>query len=345
MELVVIRLLFACFIAFLVTMYLVPICSRIARTLGVLDVPDGKIKRHDQPVPYLGGVAVYLGFLASLALTLSFYSQLVLFLIGATILLFVGLIDDLIMLKPYQKLGGQLIAAYCFIRSGFFLKESFFLHKPWSIPLSVLWILTVVNAMNLVDIMDGLSSTITLCATLSFLVLALLLGQYAVAILLASFLGAVAAFFWYNKPPAKIYLGDAGSLFLGGVLATIPFLLPWSSVSIYGLLTPVIVLALPLAEVVMLVCIRTTKGIPFYQGSPDHFAIYLRANGWSKKQVLWYVCAVSIGLFVLSLAVLFNRIGLLQAVLFSGLLLIQWFFFILYDFNKKRIRLFSIKSV
>ena len=177
-----------------------------------------------------------------------------------------------------------MLAAFCFLKAGLYLKEHFF---TWGldIPLSFLWILTVINAFNLVDIMDGLAATISLGAAFSFMAVALYFGE-PIALFFAALIGALGAFFYYNKPQAQIYLGDAGSLFLGGVFAASPFLLPWSAFTVYGFLAPIIILGIPLLELLFLIIIRTKKGIPFYLGSPDHFAIVLQRRGWSRYQIL-----------------------------------------------------------
>ena len=213
MDALMMRLFFSFFISLLITFYLVPIFAAFAAKLGVMDVPDGKIKKHERAVPYLGGVAVYVGFITTLALICPFEDQIFLFLIGITLLLFIGLIDDLLCMKPYQKFLGQLIVAFCFLKSGFYLKECFFLNNIWSIPISLFWILLVINAINLVDVMDGLATTVAICSSVSFFILALFFNQIHVALLLTTFLGSLCAFLWYNKPSAQIYLGDAGSLF------------------------------------------------------------------------------------------------------------------------------------
>ena len=109
------KILFAFIFSFLITLYLVPYFCSLAWRLRFVDTPDGKIKRHKQATPYLGGVAVYGGFLCGLAFTMPFESQIFLLIIGSTLLLFLGLIDDLCALKPYQKFFGQIIVALCFL--------------------------------------------------------------------------------------------------------------------------------------------------------------------------------------------------------------------------------------
>lgn len=277
-------------ISFFCTFYFIPVVIRIARAYGILDAPDGAIKKHKEPVAYLGGVAVFVGFLTSFALVYSFQSchHVLPLLIGCTLLLFLGLVDDLLVLQPAMKFLGQCVATFCFVKAGLYLRVDFF-HAIWSVPLSLLWTLTVVNAFNLVDIMDGLASTVAIGAALNFMIFGYLAGSIQVVVLLACFVGALLAFLWYNRPPASIYLGDAGSLCIGGMLAGVPFLIKWGEYNSFAFLIPLLLLSIPLGEIMSLIIIRTYKGIPFYRGSPHHFAHFLQSNGWSKKGILYFV--------------------------------------------------------
>src|SRR5579859_1544197 len=175
MPVLALKLLFSSTISFLITFYFVPLLCTIAQKFGVVDVPDGLIKVHESSIPYLGGVAVYTGFISGLALVFPLENSIFSLLVGSTLLLFIGLIDDLVVLKPYQKFFGQVVAAICFIKGGLYLKEQFFHdHLIIALPISLLWILTITNAMNLVDVMDGLATTIAFTASCSLFVIATL---------------------------------------------------------------------------------------------------------------------------------------------------------------------------
>jgi len=331
---------FAC--SFFLGLYLVPVMIRAAKKLNLLDCPDGKIKNHKIPTPYLGGVAVYVSFIATLALVYPFAQQPLWFLLGTTLLLFVGLIDDFNVLTPLQKLGGQLFAVVCLLKGGFALKSRFF-SDYINIAASAFWMLSVINAFNLVDVMDGLSSLLALVATASFIVMALLLKNYLLSLFLMPFFGALLAFFFYNKPPAKIYLGDAGSLFVGSFLAATPLLVHWTQeLNTYralpsfaqgnvffetaiSALVPILIIGVPLLEVTSLVVIRKYKKIPFYNGSPHHFASYLRRKGWSVVRVLAFAACCACFLSSLALLFMFGMISFLYLLL--GLLLFGgvWF--------------------
>ena len=275
----------------------------------------------------MGGLAVYCGFIVGLALTMPFENRIYLLLIGTMLILFVGLIDDLFVLKPYQKLFGQCFVAFCFLRAGFYLKEHFF-YNIWNMPLSFLWILTIMNVFNLIDVMDGLATVVAISASVTFIGIALLLNHGGVVILLTSFLGALCGFLWYNRPSARMYLGDAGSLFIGGFLAVVPFFFDWGTYNRYGYLTPIIILAIPLLECVSLIVIRWYKGIPFYMGSPDHFSSYLQSYGWSKVSILCYITLLSLYLGVAAISFFMGTISLFTALLLGVIFLGIWTFFL-----------------
>ena len=324
------KLIFSFILSFLLTAYVIPILRILAFKFNILDIPNGSIKIHKTPTPYLGGVGVYFGFITALGMTLPFENTIFLFLIGSTMLLFIGLVDDLITMSPGQKFFGQMLAAFCFLKAGFYLKYGFFCNNFWSFPISFLWILIIINSFNLIDIMDGLATTVACCATVSFIFIAAYLGDYSVLILLLAFLGALLGFLLYNKPDAKIYLGDAGALFIGGFLAIVPFLFDWGAFNPHGYLTPVIILAIPLIEVGTLIVIRTYKKIPFYRGSPDHFAIYLQKRDWSKKKVLFYSVFMAIVLLIVAFLFFINKLSILSLFGLAAIFLIFWYIILFY---------------
>ena len=296
MQAVLVRHFFALIFSFLLGVYLVPIIILAAKKIGFMDIPDGRLKHQKEPVPYLGGVAVFLPFIITLGLCYPFENQLLWLLLGTTLLLFVGLVDDLKVLKPSQKFFGQFIAVLCFLKGEFSLKTPFFSSFS-NIAWSAFWMLSVINAFNLIDVMDGLCGTAALMSSVAFCVFAYAVGKYTTSLLLAAFAGAIAAFLIYNKPQAKIYLGDAGSLFIGGFLAAVPLLFRWDSslfANAFGqcldfmrplfqeFFIPAIILGVPLLEGLGLFIIRSSIGIPFYKGSPHHFSIYMQKTGGAK---------------------------------------------------------------
>ena len=331
------------FIAFAFAFYLVPILADTARKRGLIDEPDGKIKKQKRAVPYLGGVAVYLSFIISISLFSSCENNYFWLILGGTWLLFIGLIDDLNPLRPRQKFFGQILAMLCFLKGGLALKSNFF-SFILNLAGSGFWILAVINAFNLVDVMDGLAVILAAIATAAFFILAVCLGNFSLSILLITFLGSLLGFFAYNKPPAKIYLGDAGSLLVGGFLATIPLLFPWSeTLGRYSIipdvvkgsyilqvltisLIPILLVGIPLLEVSSLIIVRIYHGIPVYLGSPHHFSSYLQNKGWSKRKILCFTGVKAMVMSSCALLFLFGFIPLWALLFVLVAFSFVWFY-------------------
>lgn len=320
--------------SFMLALMIVPVMRKIAWHFNILDIPDGSVKKHKQPTPYLGGVAVYLVCLIPLVYASFYYSQAIYLLGGCTILVLVGLIDDLLILSPSQKFLGQFLAVVIFLMGGWSCNSSLL-----GLTFSALWILTIINAFNLIDVMDGLASLVAVCSALGFMFIELnsLLHHTGTNLFLlplsAVFIGAVSGFLMYNKPPATIYLGDTGSLFIGGLLGVLSLQIGLQNQGFIQYSIPIILLSIPLLELMTLIVIRTAKGIPFYKASPHHFSILLRNNGWSKKGILIYVTAMS---FFTGLSAYLYVTGCLHliTVAFLGLVfLIIWFYLLLKHFS------------
>lgn len=323
MTAVIVRHVFSLLFSVLLSIYIFPLLIKIAYRFNILDLPDGKIKNHKKPTPYLGSFGLFIPFIATLAIAYPFANHILWLLLGVTFLLFVGLVDDLKALTPLQKFAGQVFAVLCFLKGGMSLKTEFFSHFI-NIFISGFWMLSVINAFNLIDIMDGLVASVSIFASISFLVIALIFKQYFLSILILSFLGPLLVFFFYNKKPAKIYLGDSGSLFIGGFFAAIPQLFSWSRFHEMAYYVPVILLGIPLLEIFFLVLIRTYKRIPFYKPTPDHFALYLKRKGWSVSKILLFVSLFSFILFLISVLFLFQMISFFELILIGVFILGVW---------------------
>lgn len=320
---------FAALLSFVLALIFVPCAKMLAQWLRILDVPDGKIKLHHKATPYLGGLAVYFSFTIALIILFPYLKSMLsvssdlYFLLGCFLLVIVGLVDDMLVLSPAQKFLGQCFACLSFLYSGCYV------YVAWApfigLILSGLWILTIINAFNLIDVMDGLSSTIAILSALGFMNIALYQGEMLIACMLASLIGALTGFLFYNYPPASIYMGDAGSLFIGGILASLPLKLHFSQFSLSGYLAPVIILAIPLLELTSLIIIRAYKRIPFYNGSPDHFSMYLQQHGWSKTLILFYVSFMMIVCISSVCGLVASFINLYQIIFLAIIFLIVWF--------------------
>jgi UDP-GlcNAc:undecaprenyl-phosphate GlcNAc-1-phosphate transferase len=262
-------------LSFIFALYCTPLMRRAALQLGILDQPDGKLKNHDNAVPYFGGIAVYSAFLFTVGLVTDFGHETLGLLLSGSIALMVGLIDDFGVLNPTQKLLGQTLAALVLVKSGTYIKLTFL--PIWlAIPLTILWILAVTNAMNIIDIMDGLASGVAVIAALSIAIANFMAGRHSVAFLSIVLAGALLGFLKHNFHPASIYLGDAGSLFIGFMLAALSMNAGYTRVNLLAVISPILILGIPLFDLLLVVYIRWRNGIPLMKGSPDHFALRLR---------------------------------------------------------------------
>ncbi len=209
--------------AFMLCLVFVPLARAAAFRFGVLDRPAAKLKKHGRPMPYLGGVAMFLAFaipvIAAKFLMHQSFHGVIGILTGAALMMLVGLVDDVKNLTPYAKLVMQLIVAFILIRANIHIK--FMDNNIVNIVLTVLWVVGISNAMNLIDIMDGLAAGVAAVASLAFFIVAMLAGRVNDMIPAIALFGAAVAFLIFNRPPAKIYMGDAGSLFLGFMMAVL----------------------------------------------------------------------------------------------------------------------------
>lgn len=309
MRYLLLRHLGAFSLSILVAWRVMPLAIEFSRRWGWLDRPEGPLKRHEKPISHLGGFGIFLAFIIGLLPVFPVQNSALALVLGGILLLFLGVIDDLRVLSPGQKFLGQLFVTICLLLWGVRLKVGFFSHTE-SFILSGFWMMTVVNAFNLIDVMDGLATTVAVCGTVAFTVCAWWCGNFEVTLLLVALLGGLLGFFFYNRPPARIFLGDGGSHFVGGVLGAVPLLLSWSERSVHGMLAPPIILGVPLAETFLLVTIRLIKGIPPYRGSPHHFSIYLTNKSWSKGSVLGFTFVSATVLSLFGIALFLNVLSL-----------------------------------
>lgn len=297
-----------------------PVMRMAALQLGILDAPDQKLKNHDNAVPYLGGLAVYVAFLLTVGVFTDFGAETLGLLLAGSIALVVGLIDDFGVLTPHQKLLGQALAALVLIRSGTYIKLSYL--PLWvTIPLTVLWILTIVNALNIIDIMDGLASGVAAIAAMAIAIANFMAGREAVALLCVVLCGAMLGFLRHNFNPAKIYLGDTGSLFVGVMLASLSMNAGYTRTNELAAVSPVLILGIPLFDLALVMFIRWRKGIPVMKGSPDHFALRLKRAGLSVREtaILTYIA----GILLAGVALLMSQVTLQwAAALMAGTLVV-----------------------
>jgi UDP-GlcNAc:undecaprenyl-phosphate GlcNAc-1-phosphate transferase len=275
------------------SLYGTPLAARAARRYGILDRPDGALKRQSEGVPYLGGLAVYVAFLLSYGIVFDYDARVLGLLLAASIVVTLGLLDDFGALTPAVKFAGQLVACFVLVRSDVALDLAFL--PDWAnVALSVLWLAGMMNAFNIIDVMDGLAAGSAFCAASSFLFIAVLQHHRPAQFVAACTIGAALGFLRYNYPPARIYLGDTGSMFLGLVLGSFALLGDYSHKNFFGFLTPLFILSVPLFDTFFVSFLRLRQGKRFYFGSPDHYALRLRRRGWSVPAVVNASCAATL---------------------------------------------------
>jgi len=252
---------------------------------GIVDKPDGRLKTHREPVPYLGGLAICLSFLLAVAMTFSFSEEVLGLLLAGSIVVILGLVDDLGQLGPWTKLAGQLVAILVLLKSGIYIKLTF-IPEPLAIVLSVIWLLCITNAFNLIDIMDGLSAGTAMVAALVLAVASDLNDGTMSATLLVALAGSCLGFLKYNFEPARIFMGDTGSMFLGLLLGALAMSNSYTERNPLAALAPALILGVPLFDMVFVMLIRRLRGLPMMLGSPDHVALRLRKWRWNTRQTV-----------------------------------------------------------
>jgi UDP-GlcNAc:undecaprenyl-phosphate GlcNAc-1-phosphate transferase len=274
----------ALFLAIAVT----PLARRIAYRAGMIDQPAAR-KQHAIPTPLLGGAAIYLAFIISLLILGDrFYvNQVAGILLGATLVSFLGLWDDRHPLRPGLKLAGQFLAAMILVITDVRVNAT-----PWlwlNIAITLVWVVGITNAVNFLDNMDGLSAGIAGIAAGFFLLFAAMSKQYLVGVLAAALLGACLGFLFYNFNPARIFMGDTGSLFLGFMLAAVGIKLRFPENSAFVTwMVPVLVLAVPIFDTTLVTLSRLRRGLnPLTTPGKDHISHRLaRITGSTREAVL-----------------------------------------------------------
>ena len=316
-------------LAFIVTFMGTPYTIKIAPKIGAVDIPKDKRRMHTREMPKFGGIAVIIGFLVSviyLLIVMSAEGTINLFtdeqygkkiigiFLGIVVIAITGILDDIKTLKPYQQLLGQTIAATLVVVFGTEIEHITipFLYKIglsniFSIILTIIWIVGITNAINLTDGLDGLSSGITLIASISLLIIFALNNSPILAVvLITALIGSLVGFLPFNFAPAKTFIGDAGSNFLGFMLAVVSILGIAKTYTIFVIVLPVIVLALPIADVFFAIIRRTWKEKSFkaaFKPDKGHLHHKLVAHGFSQKQavLILYVISATFGMFAIIL--------------------------------------------
>lgn len=287
---------------------LTPCLRWLAPRIGFVDNPNAR-KVHAAPTALLGGMAIFVAFLAAVVMSVSFADKaLVGIVTGATILALVGLWDDRWGMSPLARLSVQIAVAAGVVI--FFDLSASFLQTPWlNIPFTIFWIVGITNAFNLLDNMDGLSAGLAFIAAAAFTVLALRKPPVSelnlrVAIVSASMMGATLGFLPYNLRSARIFMGDAGSLVLGFVLSTMAIWGNWRGPSVAtSIAIPLLVLAYPIFDTTLVVLFRWKRGQPIYHGGKDHSSHRLVNLGLSKNEAVFVIHLVALCFAIIAMMI------------------------------------------
>jgi UDP-GlcNAc:undecaprenyl-phosphate/decaprenyl-phosphate GlcNAc-1-phosphate transferase len=311
-------------LAFLLSMRGTRIAQKAASHFGIMDKPDGNLKIQTKPVPYLGGLSIYICFLITLSLFFEFDQRLLGLLLGGSLVMILGLLDDLKAIEPYIKILGQLLAVLVLIKSGIHI-DIVFLTGWQNDALTVLWVLTLTNALNIIDIMDGLAGGISGIAMMFLAIIAYRNGNYFIAEVSCALLGVTAGFLWYNYNPASIYLGDCGSLFLGFMLASLSMIASYATTSRLALLSPLVLFSIPLFDLAYVIVLRLFKRKSPFRGSKDHFAVRMRIKGMSVRTITNFSYSIC---FVLGIATVANTmLSALYSLILYGIIIVFFFIF------------------
>lgn len=299
-------------IALLITLVLVPIVRRMAIVAGYYDAP-GERKIHKYPIPRLGGIAIWLGFMLALAVASQLKwnhelgSALPGVLAGGTIIFLLGLLDDLFTLSPYLKLIIQFIAALTAFALGVQIntldlpESQLLVLNALSLPVTVIWLVSLANALNFIDGLDGLAAGVTTLSALTLTVVALFTNQPSSALLAALLAGSSLGFLVYNFHPAKIFMGDSGALFCGFVLACIA-VTGVLKTKVVVMLLPMFVLSVPILDITYSVVRRLMQGKNPFLPDASHIHHQLLKAGMSQIKTVTYfysLCVVG-GLIAVS---------------------------------------------
>lgn len=329
-ETVKILLSFVC--AFLLAFLSTPFVKKLAKKIGAIDIPKDKRRMHTDSVPLIGGLAIFLGFLVSTALFAEIDIKIIAILSGALIMVMLGVFDDKYALGAKFKLMIQIIAAAIPVIAGVrieriilpFLKSGGIEFGWLAYPITILWIVALTNAVNLIDGLDGLAAGVSAIASFSMFLIALMQGNYVIAVMSAALVGACCGFLPYNFSPASIFMGDTGSTFLGFVMASLSVLGLFKIHAIISFAVPFIAFGIPIFDTSFAIFRRIKEHRPIMSPDRGHLHHRLVDMGFSHKQavlIIYAICIVLGAVAVLSfksklLAIVIAVLGVIGAFVF-----------------------------
>jgi UDP-GlcNAc:undecaprenyl-phosphate/decaprenyl-phosphate GlcNAc-1-phosphate transferase len=335
-------------VAFVASLILVNIIIKVSHKYAIYDYP-GQHKRHNKPTPHLGGTAIllasWLAIIISLKLSPESFSGIKpvipnIFL-GSLLIYFIGVIDDFHPVPAWGKLSAQVIAGLILYSGGLSIK---LVSLPiigstsvdgFSVVITVLWVVALSNAINLIDGLDGLAAGVSIIAYASMAVIGMLYAVEAAVVISLALTGAIFAFWLYNRYPAKIFMGDNGALLIGYFFAVVSLAVPIKSYTTAALFMPLVALAVPLIEALSSFTRRLMAGQNVMTADRRHIFHYLSYAGLNQKQVvyLFYLSGLFFGIISVGMFVFERMLLLTILLLFMVVILVLYFIFI---FRMKR---------
>lgn len=311
-------------VSFVMAILITPLVRRFAYLIGAVDHPNAR-KVHMRPMPRIGGLAIFIAFLIGYALLLpaSRYNDAI--LIGAVVIILTGLIDDRFQLSARVKLMGQMIATVVVLHSGMRIEminlpfdQQLYLGS-WSIPVTVLWLIGITNAINLIDGLDGLAAGVSSIALGTIALLAIIQGNVYLTMMALLLLASTLGFLVHNFYPAKIFMGDTGALFLGYMLAVFS-LIGFKNVTLFSLVVPVLLLGLPISDTIFAIVRRLVQGRPPMSPDKSHMHHQLIDMGFTTRQAVLLMYGMTFFFGIAS--ILFAKTTMLGAVITFVIVLI-----------------------
>ena len=304
-EYIVIGTIIAAFaVAAVLSYFFTPPVKNFAHKVGAIDVPKDARRMHKKPIPRLGGLAIYGGFLCSILIFGQLDETMLCVLLGAAIIVALGIFDDVLALGAKLKFVVQIVAAaipVCIgdLQIGLFtnlnpLSDTPFVHLGiLAVPVTIIWIGGITNAVNLIDGLDGLAVGVSSIAAITMLAVALLTGNMPIAITMAALAGACIGFMPYNLNPAKIFMGDTGSTFLGYMLATVSIMGLFKFYAVISFAVPFLILGLPIFDTANAIIRRVAAGRSPMSPDRGHVHHKLIDMGFNQKQAVAILYAIS----------------------------------------------------
>ncbi len=310
-----------------------PIVRNWANKIGAIDIPKDNRRIHKNPTPLLGGLAIYFACIVGILIFVPLNLRIIGIIAGATVIVACGYFDDVKSLRPGVKLAVQIAAAliviYCGVRINRFTNPLYFLTgSKWielgvfSYPITLLWIVGLTNAFNLIDGLDGLAAGVSVISSMSLFAAAILLGpeQQYVPIITAVVAGSTLGFLPYNFNPAKIFMGDTGAMFLGFMLSVISAIGVLKSATALAILIPVFAMGLPIIDTAFAIIRRVSNGKSMVEADKGHLHHRLIDKGYSQKQAVLTLYSLSAILGVGAVAIIEVKLKTLYFMVFLAFL-------------------------